>query len=112
MIKYDLTDWELVTDIDQLSDGELYFVALDGEMLGLMEFDGDELSNESDNIVLCDSIPDHLYVMEMNWPMPPKGIYEPDTFCKYADLTDIKRLPFDDDSQRLEGQIEDREKEN
>ena len=107
MIKYDPTNWDLVTEIDQLSAGELYFVALRGEVIGIMEFDGDELSNESDNIDLSDNIPEHLYVMEMNWPMPPEEIQESDTICKYAELIDIN-----DDFQRLEGQIEDREREN
>jgi hypothetical protein len=73
MIEYDQGDWQLVTDIDQLSDGDEYFVSLQGTVDGVLSFCGDCLSNDEVTIDLSGGIPDELYVMEFNWPDPPKG---------------------------------------
>ena len=73
MIKYDENDWEKVADIDQLSEGELYFVCVDGIVEGLMEYNSGELSCcEGSTFDLNEYIPDDLHVMSLNWPLPPQ----------------------------------------
>ncbi len=78
MINYSDDDWKLLDD-DNLSSGEVYFVH-DGHRsltLGLMDYDGYELSNEAETIYPDELIAGHkIYVMPFEFPSPPRALDE------------------------------------
>ena len=78
MINYSDDDWELMDD-EKLSSGATYFVH-DGKRkltLGLMDYDGYELSNDAETIYPDELVAGHkMYVMEFEYPSPPRVLGE------------------------------------
>ena len=64
-------EWEVVTDLDQLSCGEMYYVYLPDEDMYLMEWDGNEFSCEAMLLDLTEGIPEGLQVLTHVWPEKP-----------------------------------------
>ena len=65
--------WEPVTDLDQLSCGEMYYVYLPDDGMYLMEWDGNELSCDSMLLDLTEQIPEGLQILTHVWPEKPTG---------------------------------------
>jgi len=73
MIIYSDTDWKLLTSIDQVAEGESYFV-YDGNdkiHLGVMERIDDELHNETATIDLDGTTNSNYWIMPFDFPPPP-----------------------------------------
>jgi len=78
MITYNPSDWQQLTSEEQLSIGESYFVysKLDKRVLGLMEYSGEELTNNDYTLELEEILPefpDIYWIMEFNYPSAPKA---------------------------------------
>ena len=88
-------EWFKLNNIDDLSIGENYFVAEKNRVIGFGEFDGFEISMDSELICLDEGIPDDLYFMLFEWPESPQAQPQDSADrCKHCGATDDDYVPF------------------